>query len=371
MANDVSPQRRLHRAYGMLTSMTRQARPDRTRWVLRSSALALVGMVALSGCVSGSKPDDSSSGTPSSNSSKSNAPSPQVKPIQTHYVTDEQPARVDVLSLGHVGNSSLKLRIRISNIGTDQLKLLGLFGSHQPGDTDNGNSLGGLTLVDGTNLKQYYPRLTTEGKCLCTNYPGSFLDAGKSFDSTIVFPAPPANISKIDVAGPIMEPFTDIPISGNAPNYPGDPNPDTAALKPPLITSLVSTSDDLNGSKSIDDQGNSQDIRLSSDVLFKLNKADLSDKANGILKDVASRLDKASATTVKIDGYTDTSGNDSINNPLSERRAESVKSALQKLVTRSGITYETAGHGSKDPVASNDTEKGRKMNRRVTVTFNK
>lgn len=372
MANDVTPHRRLHSAYGMLAGMTRQARPDRTRWVLRSSALALVGTIVLGGCVAGNKPDDGSSSKPSS--TDNGAPSssaPQAKPIQTRVLTVEPPLQVDVLSLGRVGGNNLKLRVRVSNLGTDRAELYGLFRSFQPGDSDEGDSLGGMTLVDGTNLKQYYPRLTTAGKCICTNYPGSFLDGGKTFDSTILFPAPPQNVQKIDVAGERMPPFTDIPISGSAPNYPGDPNPETAAMKPPLVTSLISTSDDLNGSKSIDDQGNSQAIRLSSDVLFKLNKADLSDKANAILKDVASRLDTASATTVKIDGYTDASGNDSINNPLSERRAASVKSALQKLVTRSGITYETAGHGSKDPVASNDNAEGRKMNRRVTVTFKK
>jgi len=371
MANDVTPNRRLRNAYGMLTLMTRQARPDRTRWVLRSSALALVGMVALSGCVTGGTPNDGSSSGPSSGSSKSKAPNPQTKPIQTRYLPQQPAIRFDVLSLGRANNSFVKLRLRVSNLSNDRLEIHDLFRSHQPGDTSNGDSLGGLTLVDGKNLKQYFPRLNTQGQCLCTNFPGPFMNSGQSFDSTITFPAPPQNVSSIDVAGTLMSPFSGIPISATAPDYPGDPNLDTASLKPPLVLPLISTSDDLNGNKSIDDQGNSQDIRLSSDVLFKLNKADLSSKANAILKDVAARLDKASATTVKVDGYTDTSGNDSINNPLSRRRAESVKSALEKLVTRTGITYQTAGHGSKDPVASNKSDAGRKMNRRVTVSFSK
>lgn len=329
-------------------------------------------MVALSGCVTGSKPNGGSSTEPSSSGSKGPSSSaPQVKPIQTRVVTIEPPLRVDVLSLGRAANNSVKLRLRLTNTGTESANIFNLFPATQPGESDSLESLGGITLIDGTNLKQYYPRLASDGKCVCTNWPGTSLDGGKSFDSTILFPAPPQNVRSVDIAAQRMPPFAGIPISGSAPNYSGDPNPSTAALKPPLVTPLISTSDDLNGSKSIDDQGKSQDIRLSSDVLFKLNKADLSDKANAILKDVASRLDKASATTVKIDGYTDTSGNDAINNPLSRRRAESVKSALQKMVTRSGITYETAGHGSKDPVASNDNAEGRKMNRRVTVSFNK
>lgn len=354
--------------------MTKQAKPDRTRWILRSSALALGCMVALSGCVAGSKPNGGSRPTSSSDNSRGAAPNssaPPARSLQTRFLTVNPPLRIDVLSLGRANSNSLKLRLRFTNTGTDQMEFDGLFRSTQPGESDGLSTIGGITLIDGKNLKQYYPRLASDGKCVCTNYPGFSLDGGKSFDSTILYPAPPASVQKIDIAAQLMPPFTDIPISATSPSYTGDPDPATAALKPPLITPLVSTSDDLNGGKSIDDQGDSQAVRLSSDVLFKLNKADLSAKANAILKDVASRIDKASATTVKIDGYTDTSGNDSINNPLSERRAASVKKALQKLVTRSGITYETAGHGSKDPVASNDNAQGRKMNRRVTVSFKK
>lgn len=344
------------------------------RWVLRSSVLALVGSMALSGCVSGGNPDDGSTKQPSSSGSgASSSSAPPAKAIQTRVLTVDPPLRIDVLSLGRAANNTVKLRIRLTNTGTDRLKLDGLFTGGQPGqnETERRSSLGGITLVDGTNLKQYYPRLTTDGKCLCTNYPGYSLDGGGTFDSTILYPAPPSNVRNIDIAAQLMPPFTAIPISASSPNYSGDPNPDTAAMQPPLVTPLVSTSDDLDGSKSIDDQGKKMDVRLSSDVLFKLNKATLTSKADGVLKDVASRLDKVSATTVKIDGYTDTSGNDSINNPLSRRRAESVKKALEKLVTRSGIGYQTAGHGSDDPVAPNDSAEGRKKNRRVTVSFRK
>lgn len=374
MANDGPSDRRLHNAYGMLAPMIRQARPDRTRWALRSSALTLVGVMTLSGCVAGSKPGTDSSAKPSSDNSQGTKPGssvPPAKSIQTRVLTIDPPLRVDVLSLGRAAGNSVKLRLRFTNTGTDVVNLYNLFTATQPGESDSMESLGGMTLIDGVNLKQYYPRLTSDGKCVCSNWPGTRLDGGKSFDSTILYPAPPQNVRSVDISAQRMPPFTGISIAGSSPNYPGDTDPSTAALRPPFITPLISTSDDLNGGKSIDDQGKSQDIRLSSDVLFKLNKADLSSKANAILKDVASRLDKASATTVKIDGYTDTSGNDAINNPLSRRRAESVKNALQKLVTRSGITYQTAGHGSQDPVASNDSEQGRKMNRRVTVSFEK
>lgn len=82
-------------------------------------------------------------------------------------------------------------------------------------------------------------------------------------------------------------------------------------------------------------------------------------------------IDDASSSTVSIDGYADNTGNESINMPLSQERADSVESTLSDLITRSGIEFDTQGHGSSDPIAANDTEEGRERNRRVTVTFEK
>jgi len=72
---------------------------------------------------------------------------------------------------------------------------------------------------------------------------------------------------------------------------------------------------------------------------------------------------------VTVDGYTDNTGNDAINNPLSVARAQAVETQLKQLVTRQGVSYKAAGHGSADPVADNGNAEGRRKNRRVTVTF--
>ncbi|GAA3725815.1 hypothetical protein GCM10022402_03180 [Salinactinospora qingdaonensis] len=110
---------------------------------------------------------------------------------------------------------------------------------------------------------------------------------------------------------------------------------------------------------------------LSSDVLFDFEESSLTDKANQTLERVAKEIDSSGATTVEIDGHTDNKGVDEINIPLSEARAKSVSKKLKELIKRDGINYEVAGHGSSQPVASNDSEKGRAKNRRVTVKFEK
>ena len=74
-------------------------------------------------------------------------------------------------------------------------------------------------------------------------------------------------------------------------------------------------------------------------------------------------------TTITVAGHTDNTGNDRINNPLSENRARSVASYLTgRGVAASRIS--TVGYGSRSPVADNSTESGRAQNRRVEILIN-
>ena len=69
-----------------------------------------------------------------------------------------------------------------------------------------------------------------------------------------------------------------------------------------------------------------------------------------------------------VEGYTDSTGSDTYNQGLSERRAEAVRRAL----TRAGVDpqrIQTVGYGEAYPVASNDSASSRAMNRRVEVTI--
>ncbi|TDC80860.1 OmpA family protein [Actinomadura sp. 7K507] len=174
---------------------------------------------------------------------------------------------------------------------------------------------------------------------------------------------------------PSAPPFLDVQLGSAPPDHVvvdengGKADPNTVKGGEPQVFPLTVQVDDET--KAQDDDGNDLRVRLSTDVLFALNKADLTAKAEAALKDVAAKIDQSAGTTVKIDGHTDNSGNDAINDPLSERRAQAVKAALERLVTREGINYQVQGHGSKDPIATNENEEGRRVNRRVTVLFPK
>jgi outer membrane protein OmpA-like peptidoglycan-associated protein len=100
---------------------------------------------------------------------------------------------------------------------------------------------------------------------------------------------------------------------------------------------------------------------------FKSGKADLLDSAMPKLENLAKYL-QYSKKNLLIIGYTDNRGDEEKNQELSEQRANAVGSALIKLgVAEDRI--ETQGAGQSDPVASNDTAKGRKQNRRVEITI--
>ena len=67
-----------------------------------------------------------------------------------------------------------------------------------------------------------------------------------------------------------------------------------------------------------------------------------------------------------IVGHTDSTGSDAINDPLSRERAMAVRDYLSSRgVAASRVTV--AGRGSREPVASNDTDSGRAANRRVEI----
>ena len=68
-----------------------------------------------------------------------------------------------------------------------------------------------------------------------------------------------------------------------------------------------------------------------------------------------------------MQGYTDNTGNDGINLPLSENRAKSVYNYLTSCGVKAGQFKNIQGFGSSNPVADNTTAAGRQQNRRVEV----
>ncbi len=108
-------------------------------------------------------------------------------------------------------------------------------------------------------------------------------------------------------------------------------------------------------------------IFLPSSVLFEVGKATLaSGAAKPYLDRVAHLLTTKTDKAVVLEGHADSTGTDAINATLSLQRAQTVSQALVERGV-SAQRLQAAGFSSRRPVASNSTEPGRRLNRRVEV----
>lgn len=107
-------------------------------------------------------------------------------------------------------------------------------------------------------------------------------------------------------------------------------------------------------------------LDIPSDISFDTGSADIKSNFRPVLDKFATSLNANPTTNVTIIGHTDSSGTDAINNPLSVNRAAHARDYLvSKGVAASRFTIE--GHGSREPVAPNDTAANRAKNRRVEI----
>lgn len=101
-------------------------------------------------------------------------------------------------------------------------------------------------------------------------------------------------------------------------------------------------------------------------VTFEFDSATLTPNARTVLQRIVRDLEYHSDVTVQIRGHTDSIGSAEYNRQLSQDRADAVKEFLvEQGIDADRIT--TKGFGYSKPVASNDTEKGRQINRRIEM----
>jgi outer membrane protein OmpA-like peptidoglycan-associated protein/osmotically-inducible protein OsmY len=99
-------------------------------------------------------------------------------------------------------------------------------------------------------------------------------------------------------------------------------------------------------------------------IEFDSGEATISPASYPLIVKLAGIALRCQVPQIEVAGYTDNTGDDSINIPLSQSRAEAVANVLVKAgVPVSRLS--AVGYGSADPIASNDTEAGRAKNRRI------
>lgn len=107
-------------------------------------------------------------------------------------------------------------------------------------------------------------------------------------------------------------------------------------------------------------------LQIPSGITFATNSAAIQPQFQNTLDQVASTLASYNQTYVDVYGHTDSTGNDGINIPLSQNRAQAVSTYLAGRGV-SSARIGTQGFGSNQPIASNATVEGRQQNRRVEI----
>ncbi|GAA3713535.1 hypothetical protein GCM10022224_093830 [Nonomuraea antimicrobica] len=285
--------------------------------------------------------------------------------------------KVEVVGLNRVKGRHLVAQIRLTNTGSEKkLPWTGEMG-------DNTRPLGkirwasGIGVLDARARTWILPYQPAGFPCLCSDQDrdglGYFIDPGESVSLYAVMPAPSGNPETATVVTPVGPPMVDVPISDDPPATPAGmtiPDPDAEPVTP-VTRRLVTPSESLDRSEETEDDGADLRVSLSSDVLFAVDEATLTPKAQAVLARAAKLVDASPGASVLVEGHADSSGTDAINDPLSTRRAQAVRQALATMVTRPGVEFQAKGYGSRRPLYSNDTDEGKRRNRRVTVTFAK
>ncbi len=104
-------------------------------------------------------------------------------------------------------------------------------------------------------------------------------------------------------------------------------------------------------------------------VTFESGKAILLPSSNATLNKVAEIAKKYPNLKLRVEGHTDSQGSDSLNQELSQKRAEAVRAYLAGPGGVANSPVDAVGLGESHPIASNETSDGRAKNRRVEFIF--
>ena len=109
-------------------------------------------------------------------------------------------------------------------------------------------------------------------------------------------------------------------------------------------------------------------VEFATNIGFQSGKAILTQESYPYLDQLVQLLNDNPNCWVKLDGHTDSTGSDAVNNKLSQKRVDSIRDYLiEKGINPNRIVAK--GHGSSKPIAPNDTAEGRAMNRRVEINL--
>ena len=115
-------------------------------------------------------------------------------------------------------------------------------------------------------------------------------------------------------------------------------------------------------------QGDNIILNMPSNITFAVDSADIRGEFFNVLDSVTLVVEEYDKTLIEVMGHTDSTGSESYNQTLSERRAQTVTDYFASRGLNP-LRLQAQGYGENYPVADNDTESGRALNRRVEIAL--
>ena len=119
---------------------------------------------------------------------------------------------------------------------------------------------------------------------------------------------------------------------------------------------------------SVTRDGDNVILNMPGHITFAVDSADINGGFFAVLDSVTLVVQEYDQTLIEVMGHTDSTGSDAYNQALSERRSGSVASYFQSRNIEP-LRLGAYGHGESYPVASNDSQQGRALNRRVEIAL--
>jgi len=307
------------------------------------------------------------------------APAPESDPTEAPAATDEVVETITVTGSGGEIEVALHPLVRIDDHlvltaditavelpeGAEFISPSGWFDMETiPGVPVAG---GALRLIDATSGSIHLPAVDAAGAPIGSVVTRSLTVRAEPVRLQRVFAAPEEADAAVGLVlpGAYLDAFP--VVDGEPPETEDDLALDDIDQAP--VVPLESTTRELDGAVQVTQSSETLQISLSGDVLFAFGSAELGQDAATILGSVVETLGSREAGVVDIVGHTDDVGDDASNQALSEARAAAVAGALGSLLESDEFELRPSGRGESAPVAANDSDANRQLNRRVSLTL--
>jgi outer membrane protein OmpA-like peptidoglycan-associated protein len=236
-------------------------------------------------------------------------------------------------------------------------------------------SFDNVRLVDQAGRRVYTVAEQSDGgRCTCTGL--QRFKVGETRPLQAAFTGIPAGVGTLSVMLPYAGVFADVPVTaGQVPAPPagtGINRQDALDLTAPgtsLGADLDAYSERLDVPLRTRRTPKQVDLSLDADVLFRLDSAQLTPAAAKAVAAAIADLRAAGAGPLGVTGHTDNTGTAAHNQGLSEQRARTVATALTNALPDAQWPKTVTGKGDTQPVVPNTTAANRRLNRRVTISY--